>query len=66
MNHTITLHFDRPVRCSAVIAGMRCTEPSEVRISDSDEASVTDLHACSGHVAHVYRPGQVITYLHRR
>jgi hypothetical protein len=66
VNHTITISFEHHVRCCVVIEGARCAEPSEVRISDSEHESAADLHACSRHVALVYRPGQVVTYLHRQ
>jgi hypothetical protein len=68
VNHTITISFEHRVRCCVVIEGAPCAEPSEVRISDredSEDESAADLYACSRHVALVYRPGQVVTYLHR-
>ena len=48
-----------------MIEGVRCAEPSEVQISDSHEESADGMHACSRHVALVYRAGQVVTYLPR-
>ena len=64
MNHTIALSFVHRVRCCAVIEGTRCPEPSDVWISDSEGEGAVGLHACSQHIALIYRPGQVITFLH--
>jgi len=66
VNQTITLSFTQRERCCAVIDGTRCAEPSDVWISDSEGEAAMGLHACSLHLALVYRPGQIVTFLHRQ
>jgi hypothetical protein len=66
MNRTITITVEHRERCCVVIAGARCAEPSDVRISDGHGEAPADVHACTAHVALIYRPGQVVTFLDRR